>query len=97
MWSGYRHMKKLIAIAFGVGLLAAAPVAANDLGKTLNDISGHVRMLTLDVASPSEGSVGGNDGIENEFDPAVVPLPAAGFLLLGGLGGLALLRRRTRA
>ena len=28
---------------------------------------------------------------------SVVPVPAAGFLLLGGLGGLALLRRRTRA
>jgi len=29
--------------------------------------------------------------------PAPIPLPAAGFLLLGALGGLAVLRRRRRA
>jgi len=30
-------------------------------------------------------------------DPSVIPLPAAGWLLLGGLGGLAALRRRRKA
>jgi len=30
-------------------------------------------------------------------DPATIPVPAAGFLLVGALGGLAALRRRRRA
>ena len=30
-------------------------------------------------------------------NPAPIPIPAAGFLLLGALGGLAALRRRRRA
>lgn len=30
-------------------------------------------------------------------EPSTVPLPAAGFLLLGGLGGLAALRRKRKA
>ena len=34
---------------------------------------------------------------EYEDDPAVIPLPAAGWLLLGGIGGLAALRRRKRS
>jgi hypothetical protein len=37
-------------------------------------------------------------GITVEWDmPEVIPLPAAGWLLLGGIGGLAALRRRRKA
>ena len=35
--------------------------------------------------------------VYGNIDPAVIPLPAGGLLLIGALGGLALLRRRTAA
>lgn len=42
------------------------------------------------------GSAGASGAIDRlTFDVAPIPLPAAGFLLLGGLGGLMVMRRRS--
>jgi hypothetical protein len=42
----------------------------------------------LEVPSPGSSGVNG---------PSVVPLPAAGWMLLAGLGGIAMMRRRAKA
>jgi hypothetical protein len=36
-------------------------------------------------------------GVKVEYQPSVVPLPAAGWMLLAGLGGIAALTRRRAA
>lgn len=36
-------------------------------------------------------------GVKVDYEPEVIPLPAAGWLLLGGLGGLAAIKRRRKA
>ncbi len=44
------------------------------------------------------GARGGNDDFRlSKLDYAVVPLPAAGWLMLAGIGGLAALRRKKKA
>lgn len=48
--------------------------------------------------SISFGADAANDNFRlGSFTVAAIPLPAGGFLLIGGLGALALLRRRRRA
>ena len=37
------------------------------------------------------------DDVSLQYTPSAVPVPAAGFLLFGALGGLAALRRRKQA
>ena len=43
------------------------------------------------------GPKGGSTGIQFAIEASAVPVPAAGLMLLGGLGGLAALRRRRKA
>ena len=43
------------------------------------------------------GSANGGYSNGTVYNSAVVPLPAAGWMLLAGLGGLVVLRRRARA
>jgi hypothetical protein len=49
--------------------------------------------LFFDGASESDSIGGFIDGVQ----VSAVPLPAAGFLLFGALGGLAAMRRRKKA
>ncbi len=53
-------------------------------------------LWVFDTSTGAPGAGGGFDidAISAVSAPAVVPLPAAGFLLLAGLGGLAVMRRR---
>ena len=55
-------------------------------------------VLTFGVADNSNDGVGVGDYAlaAISFESAVIPLPAAGFLLLGGLGGLAAMKRRKK-
>lgn len=45
----------------------------------------------------TSGSTSGTLTLTYDYAPAVVPLPAAGFLLLGGLAGLGALARRRQS
>ena len=51
--------------------------------------------LTLPPTNGNAGPTGGFDVAS--ISVSAIPLPAGGLLLIGALGGLALLRRRTSA
>ena len=50
-----------------------------------------------DVTSITFTSTGGNVRFDDLGIPSAVPLPAAGLLLLGALGGLTVMRKRKTA
>lgn len=74
-----------------------------DLGGASFDFNGKYQVLRLIDTTPETTDAGGdNPGFDGGFDVAgvqvqPVPLPAAGWLMLAGFGGLAALRRRKQA
>jgi hypothetical protein len=71
-------------------------LAAGLAGGAAFGFSGVFDQIKLVDVSPLNG--GSTDGFDvDAISVAAVPLPAGGLLLIGALGGLALLRRRTAA
>lgn len=78
------------------------------LGRILNTVADskvlantafeYIRLVDATLDEFGAGGTSSNDGFDvDSVAIAAVPLPAAGMLLLGGLGGLAALRRRKKA
>ena len=84
-------MKRPLVAAFGFGILSAAAAHAvpvsGEIDAKLDSIMSRSLTAPLVVAETKD------DGGEL----SVVPVPAAGLMLLAGLGGLAVMRRRNRA
>jgi hypothetical protein len=70
-----------------IGVNFSGTARSIDFGGTVNQIG--FDNITFGSATP--GDEGGSS------DPSVIPLPAAGWMLLAGIGGLAALRRRQKA
>lgn len=83
---------------FAAYLLSAADIAANLTGTDL------VGMFSMDAFTGLTGGGSGTPALSNAVlfkrqsgggtNPTPVPLPAAGWLLIAGLGGLAAMKRR---
>ena len=91
-WNGLTNMFEFTALAFGGGALNTISIAIADTSDTIFDSAVFFSGLKAGTATG-----GGGIGPIVPGDPNVIPLPAAAWLLLGGLGGLAMLRRRKAA
>jgi hypothetical protein len=62
-------------------------------------VNGFAKVLTVSWTGVGVGEAGGTRvaGFQIQGTPTPIPVPAAGFLLVGALGGLAALRRRRKA
>ena len=92
-------MKKIIATSVGLVLLASSASFAAGLpydGKaSVGGLNGQAYALVLEIfkAKPVAQTVTQS----YTPTPSPVPLPAAGWMLLAGVGGLVAMRRRGRA
>lgn len=88
-------MIKALVIASGVTLLGAGTVLAAGFGHTM------VTTISMQTSEAIDNSaeVGDDDGFVNGGSNGLspVPLPAAGWMLLAGIGGIVALRRRAKA
>jgi hypothetical protein len=84
-------MNKLIVAGTLVLLMAGPSLAVGiDVHQPGEVIAGH-----LGSTATSGQDIGYQSGYIEQ--PTMVPLPAAGWMLLAGLGGLVAMRRRARA
>jgi hypothetical protein len=91
-WNGLTDMFTFTALALGDGQENTISIAIADTNDTIYDSAVFFSGLTAGFTT-GDGGIGPVD----PPTPGVIPLPAGAWLLLGGLGGLAALRRRKRA
>lgn len=78
------------------GDLAAEEVTGVDLTTGFFDLSGFGQFTTISFGADAIGRSADEFGIA-KFSAEVVPLPAAAWMLLAGVGGLAAMRRRKKS
>jgi hypothetical protein len=83
------------------GIITSLPntpsIGVTSFNIDLNGLSGS-SLIFVDSTGDNYGATGSKDGFDiGELRIAAVPLPAAGLMLIVGLGGLAALRRRAKA
>jgi hypothetical protein len=74
------------------GAALALPVSVhNAVGDSIG------KTVSVKVSNVQLAGDGGDGGLGGTANISAVPLPAAGWMLLAGLGGIAVMRRRAKA